>query len=327
MNDNPLISVIIPIYNISLLIERCVYSIINQTYKNLEIILVNDGSIDNSGEICDELSQKDKRIKVIHKKNGGLSDARNCGIHKSTGDYISFVDGDDYIDKCAYERIVEKIKEYHPEVVIGNATKINIYTKTMESLMKPKPIEGKVVKGIEYFVESIKDGSMAVCAWLSICQRDFLIKNNLFFKENILHEDTHWTPRMLLCAEKVVYLDYKFYNYMIREGSIMTKKDKTKNGIDIINTCYELEGLFNSINSRHYRKIINDYLLDLYLAAIFVGKLHRKDYKDILRKTFVAGKIGTISTFLKSVLFIISPKVYYIANFFSKKIKMIYTVI
>lgn len=320
MKDYPLISVVVPVYNISRLIERCVVSLINQTYRNLEIILVNDGSTDNSGAICDELSKRDERIKVIHKTNGGLSDARNCGIRNSTGDYISFVDGDDYVVKDAYEKIAEKIIEFDPEVVVANATKIDMDSQTGASLMKPKRIEGKLVKGIDYFAESIRDGTMAVCAWLSICRRDFLVGNNLFFKENILHEDTHWTLRMLLCAERLIYFDFKFYNYMVREGSIMTAKDKTKNGIDIINTCYELEDLFNKVSSRYHRRLINDYLLDLYLAAIYVGRLHRKNFNKILSKKFVAGKVGTVSTFLKSVLFLISPKVYYGANLVSKKL-------
>lgn len=320
MQKKPLISVIVPIYNISELIERCAFSIMNQTYKNIEIILVNDGSTDNSGDICNRLSDEDDRIKVIHKINGGLSDARNCGIHNSTGDYISFVDGDDYIEKDAYEKIVEKIIEFEPEVVIGNATKVDIDSQNKVSLMKSKSIEGKLISGIEYYVKSIQEDSMAVCAWLSICKRDFLLENNLLFKEGILHEDSHWTPRMLLNAEKVIYFNFEFYKYMVREGSIMTKKDKTKNGIDIINICYELEELFKNVANKEYRKIINDNLLDLYLAAIYVGKLYRKDHKKILKRKFVVGKIGTVQTLFKSILFVISPKAYYTMNFISKKI-------
>ena len=93
-----LITIIVPVYNVADYLERCIYSIINQTYKNLEIILVDDGSTDDSGLMCDDFASKDKRIKVIHKKNGGLSDARNVAIDIATGDYITFVDSDDYIE-------------------------------------------------------------------------------------------------------------------------------------------------------------------------------------------------------------------------------------
>ena len=110
-HDNSLISVIIPVYKVEKYLSKCVESIINQTYKNLEIILVNDGSPDNCGEICDEYAKKDSRIKVIHKENGGLSDARNAGIEIASGQYIAFVDSDDYIASNMYERMYETKKD------------------------------------------------------------------------------------------------------------------------------------------------------------------------------------------------------------------------
>ena len=110
--NKELISVIVPVFNVEKYLERCVETIVNQTYKNLEIILVNDGSTDNSGELCDELAKKDNRIKVVHKENGGLSDARNTGERESTGEYIIFIDSDDYIHhemlNTLYTQIVEK---------------------------------------------------------------------------------------------------------------------------------------------------------------------------------------------------------------------------
>ena len=99
------ISVVVPVYNVEKYLEKCVNSIVNQTYKNLEIILVDDGATDNSGKLCDELAKIDNRIKVYHKENGGLSDARNYGVERATGDYIGFVDSDDYIDAEMYEKL------------------------------------------------------------------------------------------------------------------------------------------------------------------------------------------------------------------------------
>ena len=105
--DKKLISVIIPVYNVEKYLRRCVESVLNQTYVNLEIILVDDGSLDKSKSICDEFAQKYERVKVIHKKNGGLSSARNAGIELATGEYIGFVDSDDDVDPCMYEKMCE----------------------------------------------------------------------------------------------------------------------------------------------------------------------------------------------------------------------------
>ena len=105
----PLVSVIVPVYNVEKYLEKCVYSLLQQTYKNIEIILVNDGSTDESGKMCENLAQEDDRIKVFHKKNGGLSDARNYGVERATGEYIGFVDSDDYVHERMYEKLLSAI--------------------------------------------------------------------------------------------------------------------------------------------------------------------------------------------------------------------------
>ena len=114
------ISVVVPVYNVEQYLEKCVNSIINQTYKNLEIILVDDGATDKSGKLCDELAKLDNRIMVYHKKNGGLSDARNYGVERATGDYIGFVDSDDYIDAEMYEKLYEALKKENVDVAESN---------------------------------------------------------------------------------------------------------------------------------------------------------------------------------------------------------------
>ncbi len=114
--EDKLISIIIPVYNVERYLRECIDSIIAQTYKNLEIILVDDGSSDKSGEICDEYSKKDSRIKVIHKKNGGLSDARNVALDIAKGDYIGFIDSDDYIEKDMFQILYNLAEEYNAEI-------------------------------------------------------------------------------------------------------------------------------------------------------------------------------------------------------------------
>lgn len=126
MNRLNKISIIVPIYKVEIYLRKCVDSIVNQTYKNIEILLIDDGSPDNCGIICDEYAKKDERIKVIHKKNGGLSDARNYGIEASSGDYIMFVDSDDYISKDMCEILLKKALENNADIVSCNFKEIYI---------------------------------------------------------------------------------------------------------------------------------------------------------------------------------------------------------
>ena len=116
MNNNPKISVIVPVYKVEKYLDRCVESIVNQTYKNLEIILVDDGSPDNCPVMCDEWAEKDERIRVIHKENGGLADARNAGMNIATGDYIGFVDSDDWIEPNMYEVLLKNALKYDADI-------------------------------------------------------------------------------------------------------------------------------------------------------------------------------------------------------------------
>lgn len=112
------LSVIVPVYNVETYLNRCIDSIINQTYKNLEIILVDDGSTDKSGKICDKYAAIDSRIKVIHKKNGGLVSARKYGVMNATGDYITDVDSDDWIENQAFSYMIEKLSQYNPDMLV-----------------------------------------------------------------------------------------------------------------------------------------------------------------------------------------------------------------
>lgn len=316
---NQLISVIIPIYKVEEVLPRCIRSVCNQTYRSLEIILVDDGSPDNSGKLCDEFAKKDNRIKVIHKRNGGLSDARNAGLLVAEGDYIAFLDGDDFIIDNAFEVLMEQATKYDVDVLVANALRIYENGKKVEDLMREKVFQQEVMTGLEYFTQSLDQGSMSFCAWISFCKRKFLIDNSLYFKKGILHEDNEWTPRILLKAGRVRYINFKFYNYIIREGSITTSKDMTQNGIDIINTCYDLEKIYISIQNKKTKMKLMDNLLDLYLAAIYLGKLNRPEYRKILKKSFIFGKVNSMRTFLKSVLFLINMQLYFTVNELSKR--------
>ena len=144
MKEEKLISVIIPVYNVEKYLRRCIDSVINQTYKNLEIIIVDDGSTDNSSNICDEYTNKDSRVKVVHKENGGLSSARNVGIELAKGDLIAFVDSDDYIELEMYEKLKENMDKYDSDIAICqyyNSFKYSI--KRQIGVEEEKIYEGK----------------------------------------------------------------------------------------------------------------------------------------------------------------------------------------
>lgn len=259
------ISIIVPIYKVEEYLERCVKSLINQTYANIEIILVDDGSPDNCPKICDEISKIDSRIKVIHKENGGLSDARNCGLLKASGDYVLFVDSDDYIELDACERLSNVIKQSPIDLVVGEYKEIRNNEITIKKHSNLS--ENKVYDAKDYVISSIKCDEWYAPAWLNLYRREFLIKNNLYYKVGIYYEDIEMLPRLFLANPKIIYVKYPFYNYVIRQNSIMTS-GKTLEKIQMSLDIYkEWLKLFSNINDELYRKYLYGILIKYYIAT------------------------------------------------------------
>jgi len=255
-----LISIIVPIYNVEDFLDRCVNSLVNQTYKNIEILLVDDGSPDNCPKMCDEWALRDRRIKVFHKKNGGLSDARNHGMRNAQGEYILFVDSDDYLVYDACEQLIACAAGV--DIVVGEAT---IYepNKT-DHQIHTNLKEDHIYTGTEYAKLASIQGQWYAAACFNMYRRDFLIANELFFKVGILHEDIEYLPRLFLAAKTVKYLDYEFYCYVIRENSICgTKSEKHLN--DLLNTYGEWKALNDTIidpeTKRYYAGALSKYYI------------------------------------------------------------------
>ena len=210
------ITVIVPIYNAGQYLEKCIDSIINQTYTNLEIILVNDGSTDNSGAICDEYAKKDSRIKVIHKENGGLSSARNAGLDIASGEYVSFVDSDDWIEKDMLEVLYNACTSNDAELSCGG--RYDVYPKSTIVGLCPKNDECISV------IEMIKKLFLAVECDCSVC--DKLFKRSLFdeihFPLGQINEDEAIFYNLLDGATRVALVNKPLYNYFHRESSIST---------------------------------------------------------------------------------------------------------
>lgn len=299
-------SVIIPIYKVEKYLEKCVESVRNQTYKNIEIILVDDESPDNCPAMCDEYIEKDTRIKVIHKKNGGLSDARNVGMDLATGDYIIFLDSDDYIEKTSCEMFL-KYAENDYDIIIGEAIVEGGRCNSQHIS------NSNIMNGKQYLLEAYREGKAPMAACFNVYKREFLLKNNLCFKKGILHEDEEFTPRCFLLAESVVCTNVSFYHYIIRNDSITTKKDKRKNAIDFYNTCLALKEIYVKLEDQELKDYLIDSLSSKYLTVFQSGKLYIYG-KDYLHRRFVLKNAKQLRTRIKAFLYFVSPRCYYYIN-------------
>ena len=216
------ITVIVPVYNVENYLRKCLDSIIAQTYKNIEIIVVNDGSTDASGQICQEYTQIDNRIVYIEKENGGLSEARNVGLDKMTGSYVTFIDSDDWAELDYVEILYKKIIEYQADISVGNYYSYNEDEETYYFHIYGDSYYEKVYDNISIFENLYESQEMKSFALISAWGK--LYKAKLFdylrFEKGKLGEDGYFNQKMYLSVNKVVYLNKGLYAYRQRSGSI-----------------------------------------------------------------------------------------------------------
>ena len=220
--NTPLISVVIPVFNIEEYLERCVSSVCEQTYTNLEILLVDDGSTDNSGRICDSLAKKDKRIKVFHKSNGGSSSARNLGISKACGEFVGFVDSDDYISPNMYELLYQAIQTYEADIAQAGRDEIDAEGNALPNICEP-PGQAEFVEAADFLKELLMHrGDCSFCTKL--------VKRRLFqvaeFPVGELNEDFKLLVQLLTQVKGIVSLPEQTYHVFYRIGSNTRKADK-----------------------------------------------------------------------------------------------------
>ena len=307
------ISVIVPIYNVEQYLRKCIDSIINQTYKNLEIILVDDESPDNCGQICDDYAKKDTRIKVIHKKNGGLSDARNAGLEVCTGNFLSFVDSDDWIELNTYEIMMKSMNEYNADMVVSN---INyVYKDKVESKYSEDKI--RCFNKEEAMKELIRDGLVQAVVWNKLYKREFI--DNLRFKVGKLNEDEFFTYKICAKAERIVYTPEALYQYRQREDSIMGTYSLKR--LDSVDAIYErLQFIKNKFPSLYkYEKLtlcntcIYNYQMILKNHNIDpdnIGRNKLKVYRKNIEFTFKDLEYYTLKDRIKIILSSISLDFY-----------------
>ena len=282
-----LVSIIIPVYKVEKYIDRCVTSIINQTYKNLEIILVDDGSPDNCGKICDDYAKMDERIKVIHKENGGLSDARNVGIESAKGNYISFVDSDDFIEKDMIELLLKEIEENNCDISICGYYKT--YIDKDEIIDNSKEIF--IMNNIEAIDKMNMLGSYDVSAWGKLFNIN-LIKDTRF-PVGKLSEDWFVMYKIFYNASRICYNPNPKYHYVQRAGGISKNNPRINyDAIQAAKECMEFieKKCPNIIENAIIRYCIAN--IGVYNSCILYNKEDKEVYSNIRKyiKTILKSK-------------------------------------
>lgn len=238
METKGLISVIIPVYNVEKYLRECVDSVLAQSYKNYEIILVDDGSTDTSGEICDEYAEGYTQVSVIHKSNGGLSDARNTGLKHSSGEYVYFLDSDDFIVQAAFEKLVSLAEREQTDLIFFDAVSFEDADKNYniaQRYVRKKQYDSK--KGEELLCELLENKDFHSAVPLCFMRKDILEKNKLDFVDGIVYEDMIFTYKLCMSSAVVAHCFESLYHRRYRESSIMTSK-KNKRYFDSVCRVY-----------------------------------------------------------------------------------------
>lgn len=242
MKNEVTVSVVIPVYNVEKYLRECVDSVLRQTYSSYEIILVDDGSIDSSGSICDEYAAKDSRISVVHKANGGLSSARNAGLEKAEGKYVYFLDSDDYIIEDAIQALTEKAENDNSDIVFFDAVSFADDEDDFKvSQNYRRKHSYKTDKGTEVFTKLQKNDEFHSAVPLLFIKKELLEKNNILFKNGIYYEDMLFTYQVFCRAATVSQCADACYYRRYRSNSIMTSRKNTKHFISFVTVYKEVK--------------------------------------------------------------------------------------
>jgi len=316
-----LISIVIPIYKVEKYLTKCVDSVRKQSYPELEIILVDDGSPDNSGKICDELAAEDERIKVIHKVNGGLSDARNAGLAAATGDYVAFLDSDDFVDEKMFEILLTNLKKNQADISVCD------YLEYWEGDVVPaSPLDQSIqVVTNEEALEKLFDRSYAAQVQTVIITnklyRRELFSDDIRFPIGKIHEDEFTTYKLIYKAKKVVYTDAKLLYYLQREDSI-TGNQFSFNNLHALDAFKERTRFFEEQGLDKLAALSTQHYLNAIIKYYFLvkGELQGEDatlrvlkkcYDDIY-KAAKSNYAFSLKNRVRNGLFHFSPKLFQI---------------
>ena len=279
--ENKKVSIIVPVYNVELYIEDCLNSLLNQTYSNYEIILINDGSTDNSIEICSKYSNK--KIKIFNQNNKGVSIARNVGISLATGQYIMFVDADDMVSKNYIENLITSIEETNTDMVVCG------YTKEKTELVHKKnsqEIKGEIINANTMLENMMENNLQEGYLWNKIFKKSIINDNSLEFKEGVnVWEDLYFVIEYLSKSNKIFTINEKLYYYRTREGSAVNRKETAT---DLVGKIKILELIMKNynliINSKNYYGIKRMYITVLLKYLLQIKKNNKEFIKEKLSK-------------------------------------------
>lgn len=285
----PLLSVVVPVYNCEKYIKKCIYSILNQSLENIEIIIIDDGSTDKSQEILDEICKDDLRIKLIKQKNKGVSAARNKGIEIASGKYIGFVDSDDYIHKDMYKKMYEKAIENDCDIVVCNVNDVTNNNKKVSLNLKQGIIDIKKLTVDKFLMEEYPKLGTAV--WHKIFRSELIKKNKIEFinYNQVSSEDTIFNYMSMIKSNRIYCIEEPLYDYMIRDESLTKSKHAKENMINRSLNTVNIMSRYNKQNKikveyyiiyRTYWELINglSYVNPLNISNI---KSNIKEYRNI----------------------------------------------
>lgn len=320
---NDLISIVVPIYNVDRYLEKCIDSIVKQTYTNLEIILVDDGSTDSCPEICDKYKEKDSRIIVIHKKNGGLSDARNSGILIAKGKYICFIDSDDCVALNYVERLYEKILTKKCDIAVCSYDKVYDTVETFKQIHTGSEIIFDNIEAIKDLFEC--DSFMGPMAWNKMYLTSLFRNHEILYPYGKINEDNFTTYKLFFHSKRIVYFDESLYFYMQRTDSI-TGLEFNEKRLDILQ-CLDETSLFLKSNEIDLSKefISYDFMIRFNLVnSIILADLWEMKYDQVLiapmKKNLKKVK-KNIKTKYKCAFFMLSHS-YHLYYFLLRKMRL-----
>lgn len=276
------VSIIIPVYNVEKYIGECLDSIVKQTYRNLEIILVDDGSPDNSGSVCDKYADKDERVRVIHKKNAGVSEARNSGLEIATGDYIAFADPDDWLEKDMIEKMVRAL-----EYTDADASFCRFHTEILsdEALKYCSPVEEKTGDSNNAIWHMFETLAYGVMVWNKLFKREIIYGlDNSFIKfdKNLkVGEDEIWLIEVVQNAKKVAYINDELYYWRVREESVYRNNLITEARVQDVEAQTRALEILNDDEAPVYWEIYNRLNCKIYDFAVKAYINNQTDYYNI----------------------------------------------
>ena len=311
-----LISVIIPVYNVEDYLHYVIESLEKQTYKNFEIILVNDGSTDNSGKLCDEYSEKYSNVRVFHKENGGLSDARNFGIQKAQGEFITFLDPDDYLEVYSLELLAGIQEKYNCDIVSTRVKATELYNVYSNHSLTEEDFENVLLMDGDVFLEEAYYDKVATVSACGKLYRRSILK--IPFPKGRIYEDLYIISEHVEKANKIVHTPIQIYNYYKRQGSIVNSRftskqydffDAMNHNRTVIKDKYNNKpSLENAVNAKEVIgsfKIIGSAYKTSITDVYKIRKIIKRNYTNILSNS----KINCFFK-MKYILFILSPNLF-----------------